>query len=676
MEVSMKILYPLLILIFSLGGGEKIEDIRKLYLTKDYDAAISALEKEYLSAPEAEKPYIQLELADIYFDKKRNFEKAEEIYNSLLKTYPNLPETPDILYRLALLNERKENFIEAASLYEKIATQYLKYEKRYRFPFKVERIEKKPKYMDDALDAIERTFKKNYQERVAYVDGYPFTRVELDERTLRSPTGGATFEEKKKELDQMIEDRLLYQEALRLKFDQTEEFKNSLNDVRRRLLFQEWYNQEVVNPAQVAEKEKKNYYKTHEKDYITEEQVKAREILVKDQNEAISLRTKIVSESLPFDSAAKVFSLAPTKDKGGELGWIKRKTYPKDIEKILFQLKPKEISQPIKTKDGYLILLVEEKREYQKKRYQDVAAEIEARLRQEKMQKGLEERLKSLKERGNLRIDTGAVKENRETLGYIFSVPITKTAFEERVAQIPAFFRSDLETPEGKLRFLGNFAEEYAVLYDCENKKYWLKNSVFGQLLEEEKRILINQLRKKMVSDKATVTEEEAKKEYKKSQKEFYVPDQVKAREIILRSREKALEVKRRLQQEKVSFDSLVKEYSVAPSKWLGGDLGYFSKDDTLKPKPVREFAFRAKPGKVSDVIKINDTTFAIIKLEEFKKAYTRPFSEVKAKIERRLKQQKEDSLYKALRADLEKKAKIEILLKPEEEKPEEKEEE
>jgi hypothetical protein len=47
----------------------------------------------------------------------------------------------------------------------------------------------------------------------------------------------------------------------------------------------------------------------------------------------------------------------------------------------------------------------------------------------------------------------------------------------------------------------------------------------------------------------------------------------------------------------------------------------------------------------------------------------------VKAKIERRLKQQKEDSLYKALRADLEKKAKIEILLKPEEEKPEEKEE-
>ncbi|MEO0115963.1 MAG: peptidyl-prolyl cis-trans isomerase [candidate division WOR-3 bacterium] len=655
-----------------LHGEEKIEEVRRLYLTKEYDNALDILAREYETATEAERPYIQLEMGDIYLDKKRDFDKAEEIYNGILRSYPNLPETPDILYRLALLAERKEDFVTAASLYEKIATQYLRYEKRYRFPFKIERKERKPKYMDDALEAIERTFKKNYQERVAYVDGYPITQVELDERVLHSPTGGASFEEKKKELERLIEDRLLYQRALRSGYAQKEDFRKTIDDVRRRFLFSEWYNQEVVNQASVSEKEKRAYYQAHQSDYITEEQVKGREILVRDLSEAMALRAKIISESLSFDSAAKAFSLAPSKDKGGDLGWVKRKSYPKNVEKVLFKLKPKEISQPVKTQDGYLLLKVEERKEYQKKRYKEVAGEIEARLRQEKIQKGLEERLRALKEKGKLVIDTNGVKEGKETLGYVFNIPLTKTAFEERVAQIPAFFRGDLETPEGKLRFLGSFAEEYMVLYDCENKKYWLKNSVYGQLLEEEKRILINQLRKGEVSDKAVVSEEEAKKEYQSSLKDFYVPDQVKAREIVCRSKEQALAAKKMLEEKKVSFDSVVKEYSVAPSKWIGGDLGYFSKDDTLKPKPVRDFAFKAKPGKISDVMKINDTTFVIIKVEEQKKAYTRPFSEVRAKIERKLKQEKEDRLYQELIAELKREAKIEILLSPEEKKEEE----
>ncbi len=654
-----------------------LEEIRKLYLVKNYEKAIVALESTYRSASGNEKPLILLELGDLYFDKKRDIKKAQAIYDEILTRYPTLPEIPDILYRQGLIAEREERFIDAATLYERIATKYLKYEKRYRFPFKIERIEKKPKYLDDALDAIERTFKKNYQDRVAYVDGYPITRVELDERSLRTPTGSQTFEERKKELDVIITDRLLYKEALERGYTKKPEVTKAIEDIRRRLLFQEWYNQEVVNQATVSEKEKLTYYKRHEKDYITEEQVKAKEILVKDLPSAVALREKIISESLKFDSVAKEVSLAPTKDRGGELGWVKRKTYPKEIEGVLFKLKPKEISQPVKGKDGYFLFLIEEKKEYQRRRYKDVASEIEARLRQEKMQKLLEEKLRTLKEKGAITFDTVAIKENKETLGYVLGLPITKTIFEERVAQIPAFFRGDLETPEGKRRFLENLSEEYVILFDCENKKYWLKNSVFGQLLEEEKRILQNQLRKEEVSDKATVSEEEAKREYKRTIKDFYEPEQVKAREIVVRSLEKALEVKKRLEKEKVTFDSLVKEYSVAPSKWIGGDMGYLKREDTAKGKSIINFAFKAKPGRISDVLKVNDTTYCLIKVEEYKKATTRPFSEVKAKIERKLKKEKEDALYKELVDKLKGEAKIEILLKPEEEiKPEEKREE
>ncbi len=656
--------------LFTFGGQENWKDIRRLYLAKEYDSAVHLLQKSYETAPETEKPYILLELGDLYFDKKLDSKKATEIYDAIQNRYPSLPEIPDILYRKGLIAELEEDFVSAASLYEQVATRYLKYQRRYRFPFRIERKEIKPKYMDDALDAIERTFKKNYQDRVAYVDGYPLTRLELDERGLRSPTGAPSFEEKKKILDEMIVERLLYIKALASGYSAKQEFGRAREDARRRLLFQEWYNQEVVNEAVVDEREKREFYKKHRKDYSIEEQVKIREILLKDLAEASSLRDRILKENLKFDSVAKEVSLAPTKERGGELGWIKHKTYPKGIEKTLFKLKPKEISPPLKTKDGYLLFFVEERKEKQVKKYKDVASEIEARLRQEKIQKVLEEKLKRLKEKGNLTIDTVALKENKETLAYVFNIPLTKKILEERLQSIPAFFRGELETPEGKKRFLDNLAEEYVVLFDCENKKYWLKNSVFGQLREETKRLLVNQLRKEMVQEKAVIPEAEVKREYQKTIKEFYVPEQVKAREIVVRSQEQAREVKKRLEREKIAFDSLVKVYSVSPSKWIGGDLGYFKRED--KPKPIVDFAFKAKPGEISNVIKIDDTTFVLIKVEEHKKAYTRPFSEVKTKIERRLKQEKEEALYQELVANLKNSAKIEILLKPEEEKPEE----
>ena len=155
--------------------------------------------------------------------------------------------------------------------------------------------------------------------------------------------------------------------------------------------------------------------------------------------------------------------------------------------------------------------------------------------------------------------------------------------------------------------------------------------------------------------------------------KDFKVPEQVRVREIVVKSYDEAAKIRKEALAGKVGFDSLAKQYSIATTKWQGGDMSYFSRGS--KPKPVETEAFSLAKGKISKVIKLTDTTYAIIKIEDKKKAYTRPFSEVKEKIERSIRRNKEEELYQKMIADLRSNAKIEKFLTEEPALPEEPEE-
>ncbi len=102
-----------------------------------------------------------------------------------------------------------------------------------------------------------------------------------------------------------------------------------------------------------------------------QEQVHAKHILISVQNrlenEALDLANKIDAEinASNFETIAKKYSEDPgSKDKGGDLGWFGKGEMVPEFEQAAFALKPGEISKPIKTKFGYhLIKLIERKNE-------------------------------------------------------------------------------------------------------------------------------------------------------------------------------------------------------------------------------------------------------------------------------------------------------------------------
>ncbi|MGD9637652.1 MAG: peptidylprolyl isomerase [Alphaproteobacteria bacterium] len=69
-----------------------------------------------------------------------------------------------------------------------------------------------------------------------------------------------------------------------------------------------------------------------------------------------------VASGVDFGAMAKQFSQSPTAGSGGDLGWIYEGQLEKELDEVINKMEPPSISSPIKTRYGYYILLLKDKR--------------------------------------------------------------------------------------------------------------------------------------------------------------------------------------------------------------------------------------------------------------------------------------------------------------------------
>ena len=131
----------------------------------------------------------------------------------------------------------------------------------------------------------------------------------------------------------------------------------------------------------------KNYYEFHIDSFSLPKQVKARQILFKlspDATEAKESKVKNnaaeILEKLrggeDFAALAKKYSEGPTRSKGGELGYFSAGQMAKPFEDAAFNLKKGEISDLVRSRFGYHIILVEDIKEAGAKPLEDVRDQI------------------------------------------------------------------------------------------------------------------------------------------------------------------------------------------------------------------------------------------------------------------------------------------------------------
>lgn len=86
-----------------------------------------------------------------------------------------------------------------------------------------------------------------------------------------------------------------------------------------------------------------------------------------DQDEQIrqaALRLlKQIRDGADFAAIASAFSQSTSAAQGGDIGWIQPGRLSRELDSAMLNLKPNEVSQPIRTLAGYYILLLRDKRE-------------------------------------------------------------------------------------------------------------------------------------------------------------------------------------------------------------------------------------------------------------------------------------------------------------------------
>ena len=148
-------------------------------------------------------------------------------------------------------------------------------------------------------------------------------------------------------------------------------FEDFKQQVKENMMTRQVIGREVASRITIPQSEIEAYYNAHKKDFIRDERVYLREILVstdgKDaaglaaaERKANDLYTR-ASRGERFADLAKDNSDASTAAQGGDLGaGYKKGDVDNQIESAVWSVKPGTVTKPMKTDHGWLILKVEE----------------------------------------------------------------------------------------------------------------------------------------------------------------------------------------------------------------------------------------------------------------------------------------------------------------------------
>lgn len=235
---------------------------------------------------------------------------------------------------------------------------------------------------------------------------------------------------------------------------------------------------------------------------------------------------------------------------------------------------------------------------------------------------------------------------------------LTLSEFTERIKEYPALAHGGKMSEETKKGFLDNLIVRELIFEEALRLGIDKDKETIDFIEEMKKRVVVDKFFKKEVDQKTQVTDDEIKKYFDETPEESKTPDEVRASHILLKTREEADVVLKKIKKG-AKFEDLARQVTADPgSKDSGGDLGFFSQG-----MMVPEFdavAFKLKVGEVSDIVQ-SRFGFHIIKLMEKREGKTKSFEEAKPEIEKTLLARKRKEKFDTLVAELKAKAKITI---------------
>ena len=219
--------------------------------------------------------------------------------------------------------------------------------------------------------------------------------------------------------------------------DQGVSFEDFKQNIRNGIITQDVMRQEVGNKIQITPGEVERYYEAHKQDYAEPESVNLSEILISTGDgdpakvAAAEAKANEVEAKLHaggnFSELARAFSNGPTASSGGDLGQYRRGALAKVLEDKVFPLKVGQYTDPIRTKQGYVILEVTAHNPGGTQPFKSVQQDVEQAYFMSQMEPAIRAYLTKMRDEAYIEIKPGYVDTGASPNERVF--PISYSAY-------------------------------------------------------------------------------------------------------------------------------------------------------------------------------------------------------------------------------------------------------
>jgi peptidyl-prolyl cis-trans isomerase SurA len=218
-----------------------------------------------------------------------------------------------------------------------------------------------------------------------------------------------------------------------------EDFKANIRDG---ILEQQVVRDEVGRRLQMTQGQEQTYYDAHKQDFTQPEQIRLSEILIPTTADATDAAVAQalakandvaaqIKAGAKFEDLAKKDSGGPTAAQGGDLGLFKRGALAKVLEDQTFGLAAGQSTEPIRTRQGFVILKVTEHQVAGVQPLKDVEPQVQEAMYMEQLQPAMRTYLTKLREDAYIDIkpgfvDTGASPRQTKPIMTAYTAPVPK----------------------------------------------------------------------------------------------------------------------------------------------------------------------------------------------------------------------------------------------------------
>ena len=223
------------------------------------------------------------------------------------------------------------------------------------------------------------------------------------------------LDETKKQMliEQLIKEEVLYGELLKSPLVNSQEFKKAFNQ-QKKLVEKQYgkklnkeqlrsikgaiavalYQQKEFQKAKVTNQEIKNFYDNNPQLVTYPDSIEIADIIVKDKKTADSILQSL-KKTKDLDRA--FIEKAHELNQSGYLGWFGRDAVPANLFDKAYKYKKRRLlNAPVKTKHGYNVVYLLNKKPAGKLSYKEAKPRIEQLLKQQKVLKKLKEKMEKL----------------------------------------------------------------------------------------------------------------------------------------------------------------------------------------------------------------------------------------------------------------------------------------